>query len=452
MAGRKIDDVLSSVLPRISPAQHERLEDMRLAAKLIDRITPHMPSGAEVMLAGSMAKGTNLSENHEFDIFLLFPKEGYSHDKMTEEGMRIAKKAMKGSRTEIGYAEHPYLKVFFPSHRADIVPAFKISKSEDRGSSVDRSQLHTTYINGKMTDEQKGDVRLLKKFLKAQGVYGAELRVEGFSGYLCELLILHHGSFEKLLEAAGGWKHPVIDIEKHHTEDLRKLFDSPMIVIDPVDRRRNVAAVVSRTSLYRFVLAARQFLASPSEEFFFPKKAVVEKAKLLVRVKQRKTAVLGLTFPAPMVAEDILWPQLKKAALAIKHHLEDLDFLVFGYYYWSDSNICLVMYELDNGRLPAVKKSIGPAVYFGKDADSFLKKHEGAYNLHVEHERLVSVEKRHITDADAALRDCIRNAAQIGIPKNFLPKLKKARIIGTDGIVAKFPEIASDYFMRKIRV
>jgi tRNA nucleotidyltransferase (CCA-adding enzyme) len=37
--------------------------------------------------------------------------------------------------------------------------------------------------------------------MKGTGVYGAEAKVEGFSGYLTELLVINYGSFPKALEA-----------------------------------------------------------------------------------------------------------------------------------------------------------------------------------------------------------------------------------------------------------
>jgi tRNA nucleotidyltransferase (CCA-adding enzyme) len=46
-----------------------------------------------------------------------------------------------------------------------------------------------------------GEVRLLKKFMKGTGVYGAEIKIGGFSGYLCELLILKYRSFAQTIEA-----------------------------------------------------------------------------------------------------------------------------------------------------------------------------------------------------------------------------------------------------------
>ena len=88
---------------------------------------------------------------------------------------------------------------------------------------------------------------------------------EGFSGYLCELLVLHYGGFAPLLRAASEWgPHLKIDIEHHAAKE----FDEPLIVIDPVDPRRNVAAAVSIDRMAEFVELARGDCEAPSETFF----------------------------------------------------------------------------------------------------------------------------------------------------------------------------------------
>ncbi len=40
---------------------------------------------------------------------------------------------------------------------------------------------------------------MFKKFVKAAGVYGAEVKIQGFSGYVCEVLTLKFGSFLETL-------------------------------------------------------------------------------------------------------------------------------------------------------------------------------------------------------------------------------------------------------------
>jgi tRNA nucleotidyltransferase (CCA-adding enzyme) len=334
------------------------------------------------------------------------------------------------------------------------VPAYKISDISERGSSVDRSQLHTAYVNAKLGAAAKGDVRLLKRFMKNFGIYGAELRVEGFSGYLCELLIAHYGSFLELMKAAARWgERPVIDTEKHLSEDAarRKFPQSPLIVVDPTDPGRNVAAVVAHTSLSRFIFECRRFLAKPSERFFFAKKIAKSRREISNAMKARGTKCLVVRFPAPKVVPDVLWPQLKKTAQALSRQLTEQGFSVFGCYHWSNGAECAILFEIDRWELPAVAKAMGPSVRFARDVESFVKKHKAALNMHIEHDRMVAVERREVRDSRAALARACRHPHGAGIPKNMEKAMERCEVIDAGKfLAAKYAEFLSDYFFAKI--
>lgn len=448
---KKIESVFSSVLPKIKPGATETRESFEAAGSLARKLERVVPQSVEIRLAGSLAKGTNLSGNNEFDIFLLFPKS-YPHHEMTLMGISYARKAFSGMRTASRHAEHPYLQVFSGEYHADIVPAYKISDISERGSSVDRSPLHTEYVNARLDAKGKDDVRLLKRFMKNFDIYGAELRVEGFSGYLCELLIVKYGSLLKLMEAAAAWKQPAFDIEGHHKgKDVRELFNSPLVVIDPVDPKRNVAAVVAQTSLSRFVFECRRFLAGPSAKFFFSEKRARGAAEIRTMMKKRGTKCLAVVFPAPDVVPDILWPQLKKTAQALVRGLCARDFSVFGYYHWSDGSECAILFELDRWELPPVKKAVGPSMNFASDVKAFVESHSGCLNLHIEHDRIVAVERRDATDAKRALFGMCRNTAGLGIPGKMEKAMKKFSVLEGNGVVrAKYCGFLGDYFFAKI--
>ena len=126
----------------------------------------------------------------------------------------------------------------------DIVPAYKIKNAEERGTAVDRTQLHNEFVNSNLNVRQRDEVRVLKAFLKAHGIYGAEARIEGFSGYLCELLIYHYGTFANLVTAMANLKLPLIintgksrKMNNENTASMLKLFGKRLIVVDP-DRQQ----------------------------------------------------------------------------------------------------------------------------------------------------------------------------------------------------------------------
>ena len=447
----KAKSVFSSVLPRIKPGAAETRESFEAAGALIKKLERAVPQSVEIRLAGSLAKGTNLSGNNEFDIFLLFPKS-YSHHEMTLMGISYARRAFAGMRTASRHAEHPYLQVFSGGYHADIVPAYKISDIKDRGSSVDRSQMHTEYINAKLDAKGKDDVRLLKRFMKNFGIYGAELRVEGFSGYLCELLIAQYGSLFELMKNAAAWKQPALDIEGHHKgADVREIFGSPLVVIDPVDPGRNVAAVVAQTSLSRFIFECRGCLGNPSAKFFFSEKKGRKTAEIWAMMKRRGTKCLAVEFPAPDVVPDVLWPQLKKTTQALVRKLTSLEFSVFGYYHWSDGDGCVMLFELDRWQLPPVRKAVGPSMDFAPDVEVFVERHGDCLNMHLEHDRIVAVEKRGAVDAKAALAKACGNTRGLGVPAKMEKQLEKSAVLeGKEMVKGKYCEFLGDYFFAKI--
>jgi len=447
----KIGRIFAASLRKIKPGKQETQNSFDAATHLIRKLERVVPPSVEINLAGSLAKGTNLSKNNEFDIFLLFPRH-YAHHEMTLLGLQYARRAFAGMRTESRYAEHPYLQVFHGDYHADIVPAYKISDIGQKGSSVDRSQLHTQYVNSRLDSAGKDEVRLLKRFMKNFGIYGAELRVEGFSGYLCELLIVQYGSLLALMEAAAKWDDPAIDMEgEREAATIRKEFAAPLVFVDPVDPKRNVAAVVAQTSLSRFMFECRRFLKNPSEKFFFAEKEERSASEIRGAILKRGTMCLAARFPAPKVVPDVLWPQLRKTAQALVRHLESKDFSVFGYYHWSDGKECVVLFELDRWELPSVRKSLGPSVKFSADVEEFVKKHSGCYNLHLEHDRMVAVEKRDATDAKRALAEVCRKPHGIGIPCHIEEELPGCQVIEAKKLVSKkYAEFLSDYFFMKI--
>ncbi len=449
-----LDRLLDPIRRELKPTAEEmaRLESVERTIKT--RLKKVVPTDVEIGLMGSAAKGTALRGNQELDIFILMPKS-WPLDDMQKKGLQWAKTAMRGLKTELNYAQHPYLKVHMDGIKVDLVPSYKLHNFEKLGSAVDRSQLHTVWVNARLHEQGRDDVRLLKQFFKALGVYGAQTRVEGFSGYLCELLVIHYGGFAQALHAMKDWKMPVaLDPAHHHPEAavLKHFPNTPLVVIDPVDENRNVAAVVSRTSMSRAVLASRTFMQEPSRAFFFREKEVHSPAKLRQMIKARGTKTLVLFMPAPDLVEDVLWPQLRKCAQSLIGVLERAEFRVFGHYFWSDGERALVLIELMEDNLPAVRRAAGPQVWLAKDVAAFISRHEKDANLHVEHERVVAIAKREGRTAKEVLEKAMKKAERIGVPAPFARAMRK-KTWGTamDLLSAQaLREVAADYFSRRL--
>jgi len=163
-------------------------------------------------------------------------------------------------------------------------------------------------MSQKLSDSMKEEVRILKKFLLHIRAYGAEIAKEGFSGYTSEVLISHYGSFEKTIKKISEM------IKGQVIGRSQKKFDSPIVIIDPIDSNRNLGAAISIDSLGKFVLASRSFLKKPSKKFF--------NKPISKRVMKNTDKIIVVQFRFKNRSDDIIWGQIKRASKALKTQLE----------------------------------------------------------------------------------------------------------------------------------
>ena len=158
---------------------------------------------AKVTLVGSVAKNTALKGKSDIDIFIAFPLDT---DKkyLKEKGLELAHKCCDefGCKAQHHFASHPYVTTDVEGCEVDIVPCYAIENGDQLKSAVDRTILHTRFVKENLDKSQEDEVLLLKRFMAMTGTYGSEFKVGGFAGYLCELLIIHYGTFENTLKDA----------------------------------------------------------------------------------------------------------------------------------------------------------------------------------------------------------------------------------------------------------
>src|SRR5437879_6026446 len=129
------------------------------------------------------------------------------------------------------------------------------------------------FMQKHLTPELRLEARLLKKFAKGTATYGAEIKIGGFSGMLIDTLVLYYPSFMETLRHASSWnKGTLLEIGKPEgiVSPKEKDPNVDLVVIDPVDPNRNLAAAVRPDKLWSFVAAGRQFLRNPGLWYFFP--------------------------------------------------------------------------------------------------------------------------------------------------------------------------------------
>lgn len=373
-----MNEILKSILKQVKPTPADRGRLKRVATELIERTNAacsKLGVKAKAMLVGSAARNTWLRFERDIDIFILLP-EGLSREELERQGLAVARE-VAGRRGKESFAEHPYVKMQFKGYDADLVPCYDIAKPSEIRSAVDRSPHHQRYVKKRLTPGLADEVLLLKQFMSGAGVYGAELRVQGFSGYLCELLVLHYGSFEKLVKAASQWRPGVvIDPERSYADEAepRLLFEEqPLIVIDPVDASRNVGAAVSMQSFATLVRACQDFAQEPGKLFFFPKPVRrLSTKEIRTTLERRGTTLFCVTFSPPDVVPDILYPQLRKAERALAARLARAGFEVVRSDVWSNSQ-ALILLELVVAELPRVSTRVGPPISI--EVGDFIKTH-----------------------------------------------------------------------------
>ncbi|HVB13077.1 MAG TPA: CCA tRNA nucleotidyltransferase, partial [Nitrososphaerales archaeon] len=268
----------------------------------------------EINLGGSYARGTWLKGSLDIDYFIMYPPD-YPRERLEGEAIKLARKALHGYRINLRFAEHPYVEGFVDGVRVNLVPCYKVPLGEWK-SAADRSPYHTKYILSKLDDRLRLESRLLKKFVKSKGVYGAEVKIQGFSGYVCEVLVLKYGSFLSVLEGLAKLDASAVISLEPYDKDLAASFKSQLVILDPVDTTRNLGTAISARNVAKLVLEARRFIANPKLSSFAESKVKRSASRELL------ARTIVVSFKNKKRSPDILWGQLRKSSDAISNKLE----------------------------------------------------------------------------------------------------------------------------------
>jgi tRNA nucleotidyltransferase (CCA-adding enzyme) len=444
----KFREIFEKVLRKATPSAKEKAETVQFSRKLTAKLQQELNKAgleAEAHVEGSIAKDTWLAEEMDIDLFVLVPKgqgrEAFA--KVLDVAKRVA-----GKNFLEAYAEHPYIEAKVEGFTVDFVPCFKVESAGQAESSVDRTPFHTQYVKSHLTEEAKKEVRLLKSFMRGIGTYGAEIKVGGFSGYLCEVLILNYGNFLKLLEVVIDWKeNEVIDLEKHYKDinEVRQIFPEPLIVVDPVDKGRNVASAVRPERLSEFIAASRQFLKAPSFDFFYPKSVEPLAFDEIVRTMElRRTTFVFLKTEDIKAVPDVLWGQLYRSQKALVKMVSGHGFNVVRDVVWSDEkSVNIFLFELGSRFLPAVERHIGPPIMKKEECERFLAKYaesnETVSGPRIEGNRWIVDRRRKYVDLVELLQEKLKNSGNnLGIASLVLDAFSSSFDIWVNGEIRKF--------------
>ncbi len=427
-----ISKVRNTVVPSKSlEASKKKIAD--LAFILVKDELKKIPEVIDLEFGGSFAKGTWLSKNADVDIFIKFKKET-SEEKFVEISRKIGFASMKKYNPYVRYSEHPYVEAKIKDTKINVVPCYDV-KLGNWKSAADRSPFHTTHMKKVLSLKMRNEVRLLKTFLQSVGIYGAEMAKQGFSGYVCEVLILNFGSFENVVKSIAKIK------ENQNIGKTSTKFETPITIIDPIDSKRNLAAAISEENIGKFILNCRAFQIKPSLKYFKAKKSIVSKSNT--------ENVLVVKFDFKIRSPDIIWGQIKRANNSLKTQLEIGGFKVLrSSSYTDEKKEAYLLFLLESPIIPKKYSKIGPEFFREDDCRSFISKNISKTELMwINSDRkIVSLEKRKNSEAVKFLSQFLKNNLQTGIPKGLQSDFKKGFkvFLGTKNLTKSIKEVSKD--------
>ncbi|MFX1303349.1 MAG: hypothetical protein ACFE9X_08335 [Promethearchaeota archaeon] len=300
----EIDEIFTKILKEITPSKKEIALIKEINEKLIDLLDKKAKEldflYSKIEPQGSTGiKQTQLKNDFDIDLFIgldynqFKPKyKGLSKNKLKKESKKdflaLCNNWILQSLTldefhnpRLLYAEHPYVTVEYLLDdikvKIDIVLYFELDleyiKKNGPVTAVDRSPWHGSFVRDKLTPKQKNDVRLLKQFFKSCYSYGDKSPVGkvGFIGYSAELLIYYFEDITNLFYNFNELYKKPLDYYNRNKEELANIphFQNDyLIIIDPVDKNRNVASAISERAYKYCNHKIGEFLKKPSLDFF----------------------------------------------------------------------------------------------------------------------------------------------------------------------------------------
>ncbi|HZC88548.1 MAG TPA: CCA tRNA nucleotidyltransferase [Nitrososphaera sp.] len=408
MPAADIPTIIAKALPLCEPSENEAKRITSIAQdtkRLVENSLASSDKVTGIIFGGSFAKGTWLKNDADIDVFFKV-KPSVSIEDFEKMGRSVGQQALRKYGPKLRYSDHPYVEAFVKGVRVNVVPCYDVEQGKWQ-SAADRSPYHTEYVLHNLDDEKKNQVRLLKKFFKSIGIYGAEISTAGFSGYVSEVLILKYGSFENVLRAAADVKErQVVAINDNYDPDIVKGFQSPIIIMDPVDIRRNLGTAISPESVGKFVLAARAFLIQPSLRFFKEEKHGRAANELYQNV-------LVVEFIHKERSPDVIWGQLKRTLNAMAKQLEIAGFVVLRSSCITDEkNSAVLAFLLESLILAPYATKKGPEIFRRSDTAKFISSGKRPLIMWVDKDmRVMMLVDRKVADA--------RQFAKLLLFKNF---------------------------------
>ena len=431
----EMKDVISDMCIFVEPPK--RVKQLReKAAKeicaLIKKEIKKYPQIKDLELGGSFAKQTWLMQNSDIDIFIKFKKD-VSEKEFEKISLDVGLSVLPVDSRDIRYSQHPYVEGKIKDTRVNIVPCYDVKNGEWK-SAADRSPFHTRYMKKSLTPKMRNEVRILKTFLRSNRISGAEIATQGFSGYVAEVLILRYKSFKNLINSISKIK------ERQVIGEAVKTFDTPLVIMDPVDGNRNLAAAISAENIGKFILLCRAFKEKPSKEFFEEFKAGMS--------EKYWNNLLVVRFNFTENRPDIIWGQIKKITGTLSSQLESNGFTVFRSksHVGEDKKIYLFFF-LESIKISNIYSQNGPEFFRQDDSERFISKNlKNNEPMWIgKNQKITALKKRHHVNAIEFMSDCLKDSKK-NVPKGLQKNLEEGFevSIGKKRLTKSIKEAASE--------
>ena len=427
-----ISVVSKTVIPSVS-LEKSKKQIAQLAFNLVQKEIIKFPEVIGLEFGGSFAKGTWLSKDADIDIFIRF-KKSTSEEKFEKISKKIGFNSLKKYSPYVRYSQHPYVEARIKNTKINVVPFYDVKIGEWK-SAADRSTFHTEFMDKSLTPKMKNEVRILKTFLKSNGIYGAEIAKQGFSGYISEVLILHFGSFENVVKSISEIK------ENQIIGKTLKKFETSIIIIDPIDNNRNLAAAVSDENIGKFILVCRAFKEKAKIDFFKNKKSRIS--------KEYWNNLLVVEFDYKSRSPDIIWGQIKRVTSSLSTQLELGGFRVLRSKPHTDQqNKIYLFFFLESTKISQIYSKNGPEFFREDSSKSFISKNlQNSELVWIgNNKKIISLEKRKHIEAVIFMKEFLKKNIQIGVPKGLQADFKRGfKIsIGSKNLSKSIKEAASE--------
>jgi len=371
-------ETLKDVLEKIKPGKEEEKKFKEISGFFLKNLNSRLKN-SKAVLGGSGAKGTWLSGNHDVDIFVLYDYKGFAEKSgQLSDFLEPVLKKMFNAKIERMHGSRDYFKLVYENLNFEVVPILRISKSEQAVNITDISPLHSQWV-ARQNQKIKDEIRILKQFCIANKLYGAESYINGFSGYVLEILTIFHGSFEKVLKAAQKWKNKeIIDPSKFYNKKEalfhinRSKLNSPIIVVDPVDKTRNAAAALSQENLLQFKKLAGKYLKNHDVSFFQKDKITLD------RLSREKGHKLFLQIIPLKGKEDVVGVKLLKTFNHLNKRLENFEIRKSGWE-WCQGENAEMYFVLSKNKLAEFEERQGPPLNMQEAVKAFKNKNKNNF-------------------------------------------------------------------------